>query len=103
MLFTAVWSVIKGWLDEATVKKIHILGSSYKEKLLELIDAENLPIKYGGKCNCDGGCGNSDVGPWNDGTVPGYPDLAWEFGIQRDGSAFATPAVKKLASETPKK
>lgn len=77
MLFTAVWSVIKGWLDEATVKKIHILGSSYKDKLLEWVDPENLPVQYGGTCTCDclGGCGNADVGPWNDGTVEGYPNL----------------------------
>ena len=41
--FTAVWAVIKPWLDEVTVEKIDIIGSSYKEKLLAQIPAENLP------------------------------------------------------------
>lgn len=99
-LFTACWCVIKGWLDEATVKKIHILGISYKDKLLEMIDAENLPERYGGTCTCDGaGCGHTDVGPWNDRSVPGYPDVAWEFGIMRDGAAHSSPVVKKMAED----
>ncbi|KAJ3091571.1 cytosolic factor, phosphatidylinositol/phosphatidylcholine transfer protein [Quaeritorhiza haematococci] len=78
MLFTAVWNMVKPLLDEVTVKKINILGSSYKNKLLEVIDAENLPAMYGGQCQCPGGCDHADVGPWNDGTVPGYPMKEWE-------------------------
>jgi hypothetical protein len=73
MLFTAVWSVIKQLLDEVTVNKIHILGSSYKKQLLECIDEENIPDFLGGSCKCPGGCVNADIGPWNDGTVEGYP------------------------------
>ena len=63
--FTAVWAVIKPWLDEVTVKKIDIIGASYKEKLLAQITAENLPKEFGGKCQCAGGCSLSDAGPWN--------------------------------------
>jgi len=63
--FSAVWSIIKPWLDEVTVSKIDILGSSYKEKLLEQIPEENLPKEFGGKCECVGGCDLSDAGPWN--------------------------------------
>ena len=55
MLFTAVWTVIKGWLDENTVKKISILGSSYKKQILEYVDAENIPDFLGGDCKCPGG------------------------------------------------
>ena len=63
--FTAVWQVIKPWLDEVTVAKIDILGSSYKDKLLAQVPAENLPKEFGGKCECAGGCSLSDAGPWN--------------------------------------
>ena len=63
--FSTVWTFIKPWLDEATVAKIDILGSSYKDKLLAQIPAENLPKEFGGLCQCPGGCSLSDAGPWN--------------------------------------
>lgn len=78
MLFTALWTVAKPLLDEATVKKITILGYSYKDQLLEMIDAENLPSAYGGACNCPGGCHIADIGPWSDGSVQGYPKEEFE-------------------------
>jgi hypothetical protein len=85
-LFTAIWSVLKGMLDENTVAKIHILGSSYSKQLLEHVDAKNLPKFLGGECECPGGCDRSDVGPWNDGSVPGYPIPLWEdFKIRDKG------------------
>ncbi|KAL3901071.1 MAG: hypothetical protein SGCHY_000890 [Lobulomycetales sp.] len=84
MLFTAVWSLVKPLLDEVTVSKIEILGSSYKAKLLEVIDENNLPAAYGGKCSCPGGCQASDVGPWNDMSLqPDFPKKEWErFNIE---------------------
>lgn len=62
------------------MSKIEILGYSYQKKLLELIDAENLPVEFGGTCACKGGCKNSDIGPWNDNSLnnPLYPSKAWE-------------------------
>ena len=84
-LFTAVWKIIKAFLDERTSSKIEILGSNYEKHLLEAIDAENLPSSLGGTCNCPGGCENSDIGPWNDGSVPGYPIAFWEDMKIRDG------------------
>ncbi|KAJ8697755.1 cytosolic factor, phosphatidylinositol/phosphatidylcholine transfer protein [Pleurotus ostreatus] len=63
--FTTVWSFIKPWLDEVTVAKISILGSSYSSELLKQIPAENLPKEFGGLCTCSGGCSSSDAGPWN--------------------------------------
>ncbi|RKO94996.1 cellular retinaldehyde-binding/triple function, partial [Caulochytrium protostelioides] len=66
MLFTAVWAVVKQFLDEVTVSKISILGSGYKSELLKLIDPANLPAQYGGTCTCANGCDVSDIGPWND-------------------------------------
>ncbi|KAI0368472.1 hypothetical protein BV20DRAFT_969298 [Pilatotrama ljubarskyi] len=66
--FSTVWTFIKPWLDEATVAKIDILGSNYKDKLLAQIPAENLPKEFGGTCQCPGGCSLSDAGPWNPNT-----------------------------------
>ncbi|KAF8960231.1 CRAL-TRIO domain-containing protein [Flammula alnicola] len=63
--FSAVWTVIKPWLDEVTVKKIDILGSGYRDTLLKQIPVENLPKEFGGACECVGGCSMSDIGPWN--------------------------------------
>lgn len=64
--FSAVWAVIKPWLDEVTVAKIDILGSGYKDKLLAQIPKENLPVEFGGTCACPGGCSLSDAGPWSE-------------------------------------
>ncbi|TFY62335.1 hypothetical protein EVG20_g6743 [Dentipellis fragilis] len=78
--FGAVWSVIKPWLDEATVAKIDILGSSYKEKLLMDIPKEHLPEEFGGSCVCDGGCSMSDAGPWKELAANGdekFVNVAW--------------------------
>ncbi|KAG8934374.1 cytosolic factor, phosphatidylinositol/phosphatidylcholine transfer protein [Tulasnella sp. 418] len=64
-LFSTVWAFIKPWLDEVTVAKINILGSNYKAELLKQVPAENLPVEFGGTCQCEGGCSMSDAGPWN--------------------------------------
>ncbi|KAF5356662.1 hypothetical protein D9757_013142 [Collybiopsis confluens] len=65
-LFSGVWSVIKPWLDEVTVKKIDILGKDYQGALLDQIPAENLPKELGGTCSCANGCSLSDEGPWTE-------------------------------------
>jgi len=64
--FSTVWSVVKRWLDPVTVEKISILGSSYQSELLKQIPADNLPVEFGGNCQCPGGCALSDEGPWQD-------------------------------------
>lgn len=95
--FSTVWSVVKGWLDPVTVKKINILGGSYKSELLKQIDEENLPKDFGGSCDCEGGCENSDAGPWKD---PAFSKPSqWEKkkaaaanGLQNNGSEIVTPA-----------
>lgn len=62
--FGGVWNVIKAWLDPVTREKIHVLGSGYKKELLAQVPAESLPKRYGGVCECEGGCEFSDAGPW---------------------------------------
>ncbi len=64
--FSAIWAIVKVWLDEVTVNKIDIIGSAYRDKLLAQISVENLPKEFGGSCECIGGCSLSDAGPWKD-------------------------------------
>ncbi|KAL4351546.1 hypothetical protein GQ457_06G002120 [Hibiscus cannabinus] len=66
--FKLLWSTVKSFLDPDTTTKIHVLGNKYQSKLLEVIDASELPEFFGGTCNCadKGGCMVSGKGPWND-------------------------------------
>jgi hypothetical protein len=82
-LFTSVWPLLKKLLPQHTIDKITILGQDYAACLLEHIDPKNLPSFLGGRCKCPGGCDNKDIGPWNDGTVEGFPDSMWELTKKR--------------------
>lgn len=67
-VFSLIFSIVKGFIDEKTQKKISVLKSDYQDKLLEFIDKQNLPTIFGGSCTCshiEGGCLFSDIGPWN--------------------------------------
>ena len=72
--FSAIFSVVKGFLDPVTVDKIHILGGGYQKELLAQVPAENLPKGLGGSCSCPEGCEFSDKGPWKD---PQFAKPAW--------------------------
>ncbi|KAJ9132840.1 hypothetical protein P3X46_033668 [Hevea brasiliensis] len=64
--FRLLWNTVKTFLDPKTTSKIHVLGNKYQSKLLEIIDASELPEFLGGTCACadQGGCLRSDKGPW---------------------------------------
>jgi len=47
--FPTVWGWIKGWFDEGTRNKIHVLGKEPGPRLLELVNAKDLPKPYGGQ------------------------------------------------------
>ncbi|XP_050366521.1 phosphatidylinositol/phosphatidylcholine transfer protein SFH8-like [Argentina anserina] len=66
--FRLLWNTVKTFLDPRTTTKIHVLGNKYQSRLLEVIDASELPESLGGKCTCSdaGGCMRSDKGPWKD-------------------------------------
>ncbi|KAJ4824559.1 hypothetical protein Tsubulata_033790 [Turnera subulata] len=66
--FKLLWNTVKSFLDCQTASKIHVLGNKYQNKLLEIIDASELPEFLGGSCTCadQGGCMRSDKGPWKD-------------------------------------
>ncbi|KAF3435734.1 hypothetical protein FNV43_RR22826 [Rhamnella rubrinervis] len=69
--FRMLWSTVKSFLDPKTTAKIHVLGNKYQSKLLEVIDAHQLPEFLGGSCTCadKGSCMRSDKGPWNDSDI----------------------------------
>ncbi|CAN6277482.1 unnamed protein product [Urochloa humidicola] len=66
--FRLLWSTVKSFLDPKTTAKIHVLGNKYQSKLLEIIDASELPEFLGGTCTCPeyGGCLKGEKGPWKD-------------------------------------
>uniref|UniRef100_A0ACD6A9R2 Uncharacterized protein n=1 Tax=Avena sativa TaxID=4498 RepID=A0ACD6A9R2_AVESA len=66
--FKLLWNSVKGFLDTKTASKIHVLGTKFQSKLLEVVDASQLPEFLGGTCTCasEGGCLKSNKGPWND-------------------------------------
>lgn len=48
--FPTVWGWVKRWFDPITVSKIFILAAAdVKPTLLQYMDEENIPVKYGGK------------------------------------------------------
>ncbi|PNT67192.1 hypothetical protein BRADI_3g22400v3 [Brachypodium distachyon] len=69
--FKLLWNSVKGFLDPKTASKIHVLGTKFQSKLLEVIDASQLPEFLGGTCTCagEGGCLKSNRGPWNDSNI----------------------------------
>lgn len=66
--FKLLWNTVRGFLDPKTAAKIHVLGTKFQSRLLEAIDASQLPDFLGGSCTCpgEGGCLRSNKGPWND-------------------------------------
>ncbi|XP_020267096.1 phosphatidylinositol/phosphatidylcholine transfer protein SFH13-like isoform X2 [Asparagus officinalis] len=66
--FKLLWNTVRGFLDPKTAAKIHVLGTKFQSRLLEAIDASQLPDFLGGSCTCpgEGGCLSSNKGPWND-------------------------------------
>lgn len=77
-IISAIWNIVKFWIDERTRTKVNFIKPAETAKtLLEVIDAENLPVWLGGKCACEGecvpdaGCDKEDVplGPTRECTV----------------------------------
>ena len=48
LIFTGVWNLAKGWIDEKTRKKISMVGSNYYKTLAEYVSANQIPAFLGG-------------------------------------------------------
>eukprot|EP00268_Persea_americana_P025661 TRINITY_DN249_c0_g1_i1.p1 TRINITY_DN249_c0_g1~~TRINITY_DN249_c0_g1_i1.p1 ORF type:complete len:621 (+),score=133.32 TRINITY_DN249_c0_g1_i1:248-2110(+) len=66
--FKVLWGSVKKIVDANTIAKIHVLGTRFQSKLLDIIDSSQLPDFLGGSCTCaaEGGCLRSNKGPWSD-------------------------------------
>lgn len=62
--FAFIWSIMRPWMAKETAEKVDILGHDYRQRLLDMVDADSLPKTLGGNCECEGGCHLSSVGPW---------------------------------------
>lgn len=47
--FTAIWSMLRPWIDPITAEKIVILGSDFLPTLLKYIDISQIPSDLGGE------------------------------------------------------
>ncbi|XP_054786535.1 phosphatidylinositol/phosphatidylcholine transfer protein SFH6-like isoform X2 [Prosopis cineraria] len=91
--FRLLWNTVKTFIDPKTTSKIHVLGNKYQSKLLDIIDASELPDFLGGTCTCAdlGGCLRSDKGPWKN------PEILKM--VLRGGARGPRQVVKVLNSE----
>ena len=64
MIFRALYSTCKVFIDAKTKKKIKVFANNYQNDLLQIIDSKNLPTFWGGECDCPDGCLFSNEGPW---------------------------------------
>ncbi|OQS00525.1 serine protease family S09A [Thraustotheca clavata] len=56
--FNIIWKAMSPLINPKTRDKINVVKGQkeIQKALLEYIDAENLPVEYGGTCACEGGC-----------------------------------------------
>lgn len=93
--FRMLWNSVKSFLDPKTTEKIQVLGNKYQSKLLEVIDASELPDFLGGTCTCadKGGCMRADKGPWND------PDIL-KMVHNGEAKCSAKPLISSIDEKT---
>ncbi|KAG7539826.1 CRAL-TRIO lipid binding domain [Arabidopsis thaliana x Arabidopsis arenosa] len=103
--FRLLWSTVKSFLDPKTTAKIHVLGNKYQSKLLEIIEANELPEFLGGKCTCadKGGCMRSDKGPWNDPEIFKLVQNGEGRCLRRSLSGIEEKTISEYNNETKKK
>jgi hypothetical protein len=46
--FTAVWAIVRPWIDPVTREKFQILGSDFMSTLSKYVDADQIPSLMGG-------------------------------------------------------
>ncbi|KAH8697063.1 putative phosphatidylinositol transporter [Talaromyces proteolyticus] len=97
--FSTAFSAVKSFLDPVTVEKIHILGSGYQSELLAQVPRENLPVEFGGTCNCEGGCELSDAGPWQEPEWTRPPKRAAKSKSEQEKVTPAAPEDAPAAAE----
>jgi len=51
-IFSFVWNIVKGWIDEKTRNKIAIIHGNGLSEATKLIDKNHYPRIFGGDCKC---------------------------------------------------
>ena len=84
-VFTAVYAIVKNFVDEKTRKKIQVVSSSYAESTLaEVVDADQLAdFLPGGKNTANL---MDDVGPWCDFEVVDGVNPTDVVGVRKKGT-----------------
>ena len=54
--FGMIWKIVAPMLDRNVRERISIFRRDYHDAMRELIDEENIPEIYGGKCRCGDSC-----------------------------------------------
>lgn len=95
MLFSGIWAVVKGFLDEKTRNKIKIIGANFLPTLEEYWDINDIPTFMGGRCEVTDL--SASHGPWDDYEIHGT-------GIRRKQTVAqieAAPEEEKKEEEEP--
>lgn len=96
--FSTVFSMIKRFLDPVTVEKIFVLGSKYQTELLKQVPIQNLPVKFGGKSESEGGVELADDGPWRNPQYIGPEGMAPKSSAETFAAAAAAPEKMEAAA-----
>ena len=112
--FPTVWGWVKRWFDPITVSKIFILSAAeVKPTLLQYMDEENIPKKYGGKLDFKFGDmpmlepAIADSLDWSDETRKGgfrsFPTgpIKWQKGADGTMQAVAVGSKNGTKRNTP--
>ncbi|KAL6982751.1 Phosphatidylinositol/phosphatidylcholine transfer protein sfh6 [Sarracenia purpurea var. burkii] len=100
--FRMIWNTVRTFLDPKTASNIHVLGSNYQSRLLEIIEASELPEFLGGSCACagQGGCLRSEKGPWKDPDILKIVTKSYGEGRITGGENCRYPMIKSNASSS---
>lgn len=97
-VFSAAWTIIKGWIDEKTRAKITVMSNGHTKVLLEHVDKDQLMEYLGGTNKADL---HENVGPWNDyeivdGSQPGDVVGIRKIADGPEGKIFTPEDLKAL-------
>ncbi|CAM9673224.1 unnamed protein product, partial [Heterosigma akashiwo] len=47
--FNTIWKIVSKIVSPRTKEKLYVEGKNYKARLLEFVDEDSLPIRFGGR------------------------------------------------------
>jgi hypothetical protein len=100
LFFYGAWQIIKGFFDEKTRKKVHILGTNFKKDLLQGVDENSLPDFLGGKLTEEdyGPHLTKEQGPWVSGPIPTH--IVPTSASEKEANVINLSAEQRNSTET---